>query len=134
MNPGLINLDHSLVDLSQEDPVIDSSMQQLVRECRQLIDDPQKETFEVQEPLAIVTTIGMDSPAIGQHIGSSSAVKDKPPPKLGIMQRDIKKGGAERLVKSGHKKDVEKIKLASKNLVESGAVKPLDSIFSCPSK
>ena len=61
-------------------------------------------------------------------------MKVKPLPKLGIMQKDIKKGGAEKLVKSGRKKDVEKIKLAGENLVELGAVKPLDSIFSCPSK
>ena len=76
----------------------------------------------------------MDSPTIGQHIGSSSAAKIKPPPKLGIMQKDIKKGGAEKLVKPGRKKDVEKIKLASEYLVESRAVKPLDSIFSGPLK
>ena len=59
-------------------------------------------------------------------------MKVKPPPKLGILQKDIKKGGVEKLVKSGRKKDVEKIKLAGENLVESGAVKPLDSIFHAP--
>ena len=122
------------MDLVQEDPSIESTMDPIGEECRQLIADPQKETSEVQEPLAIVTTTGMDSPAIGQHIGSSSAVKGKPLPKLGIMQKDIKQGGAEKLVKTGHKKDVEKIKLAGENLVDSGAVKPLDSIFSCLSK
>ena len=50
------------------------------------------------------------------------------------MQKDIKKGGAEKLAKPGRKKDVDKIKLAGENLVESGEVKPLDSIFSGPLK
>jgi hypothetical protein len=76
----------------------------------------------------------MDSSIFGHQIGSSSATKIKPPPKLGIMQKDIKKSGVEKLVKPGRKKDVEKIKLAGENLVESRIVKPLDSIFSCPLK
>lgn len=134
MNPSLINLDHGPMDLAQMDPVIDSTMDPLGDECWQLDDDQQKGTLEVQEPLAIVTTVGMDSLAIGQHIGSSLAVKIKPPPKLGILQKDIKKGGAEKLVKSGQKKDVEKIKLVGENLVELGVVKPLDFIFSSPLK
>ena len=88
----------------------------------------------MQEPSAIVTTTSMDSLTVGHHICSSSAAKIKPPPKLGIMQKDIKKSGIEKLVKPGQKKDVEKIKLAGENLVELGAIKPLDSIFSCPLK
>ena len=100
-------------------------------ECRQLDADQQEANAEVQEPSAIVTTTSMDSPTIGHHIGSSSATKIKPPPKLGIMQKDIKKSGLEKLVKPGRKKDVEKIKLSGENLVELRAVKSLDSIFSC---
>ena len=134
VNPGLINLEHGLMDLVHEDPVIESISNLIGDECQQSNVDQQKRISEVQEPLAIVTTTSMDSLTIGQHIGSSSAAKVKPPPKLGIMQKDIKKGGVEKLVKSGRKKDVEKIKLVGENLVESGAVKPLDSIFSCPLK
>ena len=59
-------------------------------------------------------------------------MKIKPPPKLGFLQKDIKKGGSKNFVKPGRKKDVEKIKLAGENLVESGAVKALDSIFQAP--
>ena len=81
----MINLDHGLVDLAQEDLVIDSTMNPLGDECWQLVADQQKGTSDVQEPLAIVTTSSMDSLAIEQHIGSSSAVKNKPPPKLGIL-------------------------------------------------
>ena len=88
----------------------------------------------MQEPLAIASTVGVDSPSIGRNSGSDSAAKPKPPPKLGIMQNDIKKGGAEKFVKPSRKKDMEKIKLASENLVESGVVKPLDSIFLGPLK
>ena len=36
VNPGLINLDHGLVDLAQEDPIIESTMDPLGEECRQL--------------------------------------------------------------------------------------------------
>ena len=82
--------------------------------------------------MATITTVGGGISSSGHHIGSSSAAKVKPPPKLGILQKDIKKGGTKKLVKPSRKKDVEKIKLASENLVESGVVKPLDSIFYAP--
>ncbi|XP_059068347.1 uncharacterized protein LOC131858890 [Cryptomeria japonica] len=123
VNLGLINLDQGLVDLAQVDPIIESTMEPLGEECRQMGVDQQKGTSEMQEPLAIVSTAGMDSPALGQYSGSSSAAKNKPPPKLGILQKDIKKGGAEKFGKPGRKKDVEKIKLAGENLVESGETK-----------
>ena len=71
----------------------------------------------------------MDSSSKGGKNSSHSASKTKPWPKLGILQKDIKKGGIEKFVKLGRKKDMEKIKLAGENLVELGAVKPLDSIF-----
>lgn len=131
---GLINLDDGLMDIVQEDLVIESNMDPIGDECRQLDVDQQKGTSEVQEPLAIVTIASIDSLTIGEHIGSSLAVKFKPPRKLGIMQKDIKKGGAKKLVKSSQKKDVEKIKLVGEIFVESGAVKPLDSFFSFPLK
>ena len=123
-----------MVGLTQEDHVLDSPMNPLGEECQQLVADQHKGCSEVQEPLAIISTGGVDSLAIGLNSGSDSAAKPKPPPKLGIMQKDIKKGGAEKFVKPGRKKDMEKIKLAGENLVESGAVKPLDSIFSGPLK
>lgn len=120
--------------LAQDVPIIESTMDPLGEECRQLDVDQQKGISKMQEPLAIVSTAGMDSMALGQHIGSSSGVKNKPPPKHGILQKEIKKGGAEKFGKPGRKKDVGKIKLAGENLVELGAVKPLDAIFSCPLK
>lgn len=71
--------------LAQGDPIIDSTMDPLRDECRQLDVDQQRETSKVQEPLFIVTTVGVDALSIGQHISSSSAAKVKPPPKLGIL-------------------------------------------------
>ena len=85
VNPGLINLDHGLMDLLQEDSVIESTSDPIGEECQQSDVDQQKGTSEVQEPLAVVTTTAVDSPAIGKHIGSSLTVKIKPPPKLGIL-------------------------------------------------
>ena len=62
----------------------------------------------MQEPLAIVSTVGVDSSSIGQNIGLDSTKKTKPPPELGILEKDIKKGGAEKFVKPSRKKDMEK--------------------------
>ena len=132
VNPSLVNLDQGMVGLTQEDPVLDSPMNPLGEECQQLVVDQHKGCSEVQEPLAIISMGGVDSLAIGQNNGSNSAAKPKPPPKLGIMQKDIKKGGADKFVKPSRKKYMEKIKLAGENLVELGAVKPLDSIFFRP--
>lgn len=53
---------------------------------------------------------------------------------LGILQKDLKKGGSEKTSKLGRKKDVEKIKMIGETLVESGSVKTLDSHFSSPLK
>ena len=44
MNPGLINLDQGIVDLAQEDPVIDTSMETLGEECRHLDTVQKRET------------------------------------------------------------------------------------------
>ena len=81
----MINFNNGLMDLAQEHPIIESTMDPIGEECRKLDVDQKKKNSEVQEPLAIVTIASMDSPTIGQHIGSSSTRKVKPPPKLGIM-------------------------------------------------
>lgn len=61
----------------------------------------------------------------GSEVGKNS----KPSPHLGILQKDLKKGGVEKVAKLGRKKDLEKIKLIGENLVDSGSVKTLDSHF-----
>ena len=134
VNPGLINLDQGLADLAQEEPVLEASIDPQEEGCRHLETDQHGGTPKIQEPLANASSAGVESSAMGGENGSDSAAKPKPPPKLGILQKDIKKNGAEKFAKPGRKKDMEKIKLAGENLVESGAVKPLDSIFTSPLK
>ena len=134
VNPGLINLDQRLADIIQEEPVLEASMDPQEEGGRHLKIDQQGGILEIQEPLAIVSSVGVESSAMGGKNGSDPAAKSKPPPKLGILQKDFKKSGAEKFAKPGRKKDMEKIKLAGENLVESGAVRPLDSIFTSPLK
>lgn len=72
-------------------------------------------------PLPIKT-----SGEVGKSSNSSS--------RLGILQKDLKKGVREKNPKLGRKKDLEKIKSTEETLVESGVVKPLDSHFLCTQK
>ena len=46
----------------------------------------------------------------------------------------VRRGGSEKNVKMGRKKDLEKIKMIGETLVESSSVKTLDSHFLTPSK
>ena len=53
-------------------------------------------------------------------------------PGLGLHQKMFKKGALEKPLKVGRKKDQERVKLAGETLVESGAVKTIDTHFSQP--
>lgn len=66
----------------------------------------------------------------GTEVGKSSLSSSR----LGILQKELKKGVGERTSKIGRKNDMDKIKLARETLVELGSVKTLDSHFSCPQK
>ena len=65
---------------------------------------------------------------------SDTDKQGKSSPHLGILQKDGKKGGSEKNVKLGRKKDLERIKMIGETLVESGSVRTLDSHFSTPPK
>ena len=63
---------------------------------------------------------GVESTALPTQANVSDEDKrGKSPPHLGILQKDGRKGISEKSDKSGHKKDIEKIKLIGENLVDS---------------
>ncbi|XP_059066210.1 uncharacterized protein LOC131857552 [Cryptomeria japonica] len=119
VNPGLVNLEQGIEGFVQEGPALDSSMES--QGDSGVLTDAAMPTEGLEAPvsLVVIPAVGEDSSPLGRSADLDSAKKSKPP-KLGILQKDIKKGGAEKFAKPGRKKDVEKIKLTGENLVESG--------------
>ena len=94
----------------------------------------QEEVQTILEPNAVIDE-GAEDVSISIRTRFSDTDKQgKSSSHLGIFQKDGKKGGSEKNVKLGRKKDLERIKMIGETLVESGSVKTLDSHFSTPQK
>ncbi|XP_059076672.1 uncharacterized protein LOC131875950 [Cryptomeria japonica] len=134
VNPGLMDLDQGALGLGKNGPpleVIQVGQESGVGQMdldQQLIVSAGPDTVH-----EILTKGGEGSPLpikTGGEVGKSSNSSSR----LGILQKDLKKGVGEKNPKLGRKKDLEKIKSTGETLVESGAVKPLDSHFLCTQK
>ena len=99
-----------------------------------MVKEGQAEVQMILEPNVVIEQ-GAEDVAISARARISDTDKQgKSSPHLGILQTNGKKGGSEKNVKMGRKKDLERIKMIGETLVESGSVKTLHSHFSTPPK
>ncbi|XP_059076969.1 uncharacterized protein LOC131876167 [Cryptomeria japonica] len=98
VNPGLVNLEQGIEGFDQEGPALDSFMEP--QGDFGVLTDAAMPTEGLEAPvsLAVIPEVGEDSSPLGRSADLDSAKKSKPP-KLGILQKDIKKGGAEKFAK-----------------------------------
>jgi hypothetical protein len=134
VNPGVINVDQHVGDSSLE---IISSIPYATSHVESTIPrvmEGQEEVQTILEPNVVIDEGAKDVSISIRTRFSDTDKQGKSSSHLGIFQKDGKKGGSEKNVKLGRKKDLERIKMIGETLVESGSVKTLDSHFSTPQK
>lgn len=129
VNPGLMNLDHGTLGAGKHGPPIEAMQEVQDTGVGQMDTDHQLIVQVGSDPdIGVLKNGGEGSPfsiKIGAEVGKNSLASSC----LGILQKDPKKGVGEKNPKLGRKKDMEKTKSTGETLVESGAVKTLDSHF-----
>ena len=134
VNPGLINVDQNVGDSSLE--IISSTPDATAHVDSTIprVMEGQEEVQTILEPNVVIEQ-GTEDVSISARTRFSDTDKQgKSSSHLGIFQKDGKKGGSEKNVKLGRKKDLERIKMIGETLVESSSIKTLDSRFSTPPK